>query len=377
MNSRKIVWLAIRVTVSSALCIVMLAFAVVQAQQWLLRRRAERLLADMRELQSNEGTWKDAQKIMVRWRPWGLGEFFCIPQECFFYVRMRDPVDLLTRGDLDGPPRLPYLIWPSHLLGEKFTLVEASLRVKDGMVEESRFRMNFFGQDEGMARAVSAPEVLDYTPDRWQHPDYYAEKHPGCEGCKLFETGFTHFAGREKIHELTDFNLSCITRWSPCVTEADVMPSAWKLYQVELSRKAALEKAFNSCKIPLEFFGRERHAIAVADVLSRLGSTLRGDNKRSSARLRIVRTLKGRMHWPMNKILAASSEDQGEEVYWTGTPDLIAGNSYILFGNVADGSIGENVFWLDPCGVVPQNEQSLNAIQRGITASLAQRLPDN
>ena len=371
------VWVAVRATVLSALCLVVLAFAVIQVHQWLLRWRAERLLADMRELQGNEGTWLEAQRIMMRWRPWGLGESFCTPQECLFYVRMRDPVDSFVRGDLDGPPRLPYLIWPSQLLGEKFTFVEASLRVKDGMVEESRFRMNFFGRDEGMARAVSAPEALDYTPDRWQHPDYYAEKHPGCEGCILFETGFTHFAGREKIHDLTDFNLSCITRWSQCTTEADVMPSAWKLYQDELPRKAALEKAFNDCKIPLEFFGRESHAIAVADVLSRQGSKPQGDNKRSSARLRIVRTLKGRMHWPMNKILVASSEDQGEEVFWDGTPDLMAGKSYVLFGDFADGSVGENVFWLDVCGIVPHNEQNLTAIQRGITASLAQRLPDN
>lgn len=371
------VWLAIRITVLSALCLIVLTFAVIQAQQWLLRWRAERLLADMRELQSKEGTWQDAQKIMIRWRLWGLGESFCAPQECFFYVRMSDLVDSLIRGDQYGPPRLPYLIWPSQLLGEKFTFVEASLRVKDGMLEESRFRMNFFGQDEGMARAVPTPDVLDYESERWQHPDYYAERHPGCKGCILFETGFTPFAGREKIHELTDFNFSCITRWSPCTTEADVMPSAWKLYQDELPRKAALEKAFNDCKIPLEFFGRESHEIAIADVLSRQGSTTpRRDNKGSSAKLRIVRTLKGRMHWPMSKILTASGEDQGEDVYWAGTPDLMAGNSYILFGDVADGSVGENVFWLDVCGIVPHNEQNLISIQRGIAASLARHLPD-
>ena len=102
--------------------------------------------------------------------------------------------------------------------------------------------MNFFGQDEGMLRAVSTPDALGFESDRWQHPDYYSEKHPGCEGCVLFEVGFTPFAGRDKIRDLTDFNFSCITRWSRCTKEADVMPSAWKLYQEELPRKAALEK---------------------------------------------------------------------------------------------------------------------------------------
>ena len=261
----------VRVTVLAGLCLVVVAFAMVQALQWVLRWRAERLLVDVRELQIKEGTWQDAQKIMMRWRPWGLGESSCTSQECFFYVRMRDPVDKFIRGNSDAPPRLPFLIWPSQLLGEKFTLVEASLRVYHGIVEESRFRMNFFGQDEGMARSVITPAALDYEADRWQHPDYYAEKHPGCEGCILLETGFTPFAGRDKVRELTDFNLACITRWSPCTTEADVMPSAWKLYQEELPRKATLEKTFSDCKIPLEFYGRERHVIAIADVLSRQG----------------------------------------------------------------------------------------------------------
>ena len=52
------------------------------------------------------------------------------------------------------------------------------------------------------------------------------------------------------------------------------------------------------------------------------------------------------------------------------------GERYILFGRVADGSIGENFFWLDNCGVVPYNEQNLSAIQRGIDASLARRIPE-
>jgi hypothetical protein len=360
-----------RVTLLSALCLVVLTSAGVQAGQWLLRSRAERLLADIRELQSKESKWQDAQKIMMRWRPWGLGESLCTSHECFFYVRMRDPVDTLIRGDLDRTPRLPFLIWLSQLLREKFTFVEASLRVKDGIVEESRFRMNFFGQDEGIARAVSAIDGLDFEADRWNHPDFYAEKHPWCDSCIRFETGFTPFAGKQEIRELTSFNFSCITRWSPCTTEADVMPSAWKLYREELPQKAALEKAFSDCKVPLEFFGRESHAIAVADVLSREGPVAKGESQGSSAHLRFVEGLKGRTPWPKNKTLTASSESQGEEVFWTGKPDLETGKRYILFGEIADGSVGENVFWLDVCGVVAHNEQNLAAMQRGISTSLA------
>jgi hypothetical protein len=289
---------------------------------------------------------------------------------------MRDPIDSLIRGDFDRPPRFRFLVWLSQVLGEKFTFVEASLRVKDGMVEESRFRMNFFGQDEGMARSVSTPVALGYDAERWQHPDYYAEKHLGCDRCVLFETGSTPFAGREKLRELTDFNLSCITRWSPCRTETDLMPSAWKLYQQELPRKSALLKAFRDCDIPLDFYGRETNAIVVADVLSRQGPTPLGDEG-LSARLRIVRSLKGQMPWQKNTILTASNDSQGEEVFWTGKPNLEVGRRYILFGNITDGSVGESVFWLDPCGIVPHNDDRLTAIQRGITASPDRHLSAN
>jgi hypothetical protein len=155
MNSRKWVWHVVRLTMLATVCLIVLAFGVVQGEQWLLRWRAMRLLADMRKLQSHPGTWADAQKIMQRWRPWGLGESFCSTEECFFYVRMVDPVNAFLLENGDRPPKLHWLIWPAQLLGEKFTFIEASLRVNHGVMEERRFRMNFWGQAEGMERAVA------------------------------------------------------------------------------------------------------------------------------------------------------------------------------------------------------------------------------
>jgi hypothetical protein len=288
-----------------------------------------------------------------------------------------DSLDSLIQGHVERYPNLRLLIWPSQLIGEKYAFVEVSLRVEGGVVEESRFRMNFAGQDEGMARAVNGFAISDDSrAERLQHPEYYAETHPWCKGCIRFETGFTPLAGREKIRELTDFNFSCITRWSPCTTEAEVMPSAWKLYQEELPGDEALWRALRECRAPLEPIGRENWTIVIADVLSRRGSIQTGDNKGPSASLRIVRSLKGRLPWPEDKTLTASEGDSGEEIFWTGTPDMQAGKRYILFGRIADGSIGENIFWLDDCGVVSYNEPNLSAIQRGIDASLARGIPD-
>jgi hypothetical protein len=349
----------------------------VQIEQRILRSRAERLLADMREMQSHPGTWADAQKIMQRWRLWGLSESFCTPEECFFYVRMVDPVDAFLLGNDDRPPKLHWLIWSAQLLGEKFTFIEASLRVNHGIMEESRFRMNFWGQDEGIAIAVNDLSTLDYKSERWQHPDYYVEKHPWCEGCVRFETGFTPFARPDKIRELTDFNFSCITRWSPCTTEGDVIPSAWRLYQEELPRKEALRKTFEECKVPLEFFGQENYTIAIADVISVQGPIRMGNWTAWSARLKIVRSLKGQVPWPQSKILRASNEGQNEDIYYygSGVPKIAAGGQYILFGYLTEDQTGRAILDLDECGVVSYSEQNLAAFQRGIDAAFARHIP--
>jgi hypothetical protein len=61
----------LRVTGVVVLALVAGLAVFVQIQQRILRWRAERLLADMRELQSHKSTWADAQKIMTRWGKWG------------------------------------------------------------------------------------------------------------------------------------------------------------------------------------------------------------------------------------------------------------------------------------------------------------------
>jgi len=371
----------LRVSAAALLTLIAGMALFVQIEQRILRSRAELLLADMRDMQSQPGTWADAQKIMQRWRPWGLGESFCSTEECFFYVRMADPVDAFLLGDDDRPPKLHWLIWPAQLLGEKFTFIEASLRVKHGIVEESRFRMNFWGQDEGMERAVDTFATGDnFRAERLQHPDYYAEKYPEtyqCKGCIRFETGFTPFAGQDKIRELTDFNFSCITRWRPCTTEAEMMPSAWKLYEAELPYKESFQKTLDECKVPPEAFGRENLTFAIADVISVQGPIQKTVNWTAwSARLRIVRSLKGHLPWPHSKIVRASNEGENEDIYYgKGVPKISWGGRYILFGYLTEDHTGRPTLDLDECGVVSYSEQNLSAFQRGIDTAFARHIP--
>jgi hypothetical protein len=55
---------------------------------------------------------------------------------------------------------------------------------------------------------------------------------------------------------------------------------------------------------------------------------------------------------------------------------MVAGKRYILFGEFQIDQSGKQILVLDNCGVVPYNEQNLSAIQRGIDAYLARKIPE-
>jgi len=347
----------------------------VQIQQRILRWRAERLLSDMRELQSHEGTWADAQKIMRRWGEWGAYYNSCTVEHCDYQIAIQGTLSRFIWKHIDHYPSLRLLALPCILSGEKDAYVLATLRIESGIVTRSSFRL--YANDLIVtATAVNNFEPYEFRAERLLHPEYWIGKNGACTGCIKFETGYTPLAGRKKIGELTNFNFSCITRWSPCTTEADIMPTAWKQYQEESARIESWWNAFTECKVPLEFYGSEDYSIAIADVISRQGPMASSGSTDWSARLHIIQSLKGEMPWPPDKVLTASESDQGEEIHGWGSMDMLAGKRYIIFGEFQEYQTKKDLV-LDNCGVVPYSEQNLSAIQRGIDASLTRHIPES
>jgi hypothetical protein len=359
----------------------------VQIQQHILRRRAERLLADMRELQSHKSTWDDAQKIMTRWGAWGSYEGSCTQEKCIYHIYLQDSVNsFLSKHWMQIP--FPGLIdFPLALIGEKEASASADFRVEKEIVAESRYELRvlvLFGNSRDPVGGYDLDGIEwqnakgfgpNFRESRLLHPEYWIGVTGGCEGCIKFMTEFTPLAGREKIRELTNFNFSCITRWISCVKESDIMPMAWKQYREEESGRQERMEAFEQCKVPLEFFGLEEENIAIVDVISRQANRS-PDNAELAARLRVVRPLKGRIEWPLNKVEDAVVYDQYIDSRKWSTSDLVAGQTFILLGEIGKDQTGKYEASLDNCGVVPYNEQNLSAIQRGIDASLARHIPE-
>lgn len=225
------------------------------------------------------------------------------------------------------------------------------------------------------SQSANGFDPYSFRADRLLHPEYWIGVSGGCEGCIKFMTKSTPLAGREKIRELTDFNLSCLTRLLPCTAESDIMPSAWRQYQEELPSRRARWDAFDQCKVPLEFFGREYGNIEVVDVISR--QTARpSDTAYLAARLRVDRILKGQTLWPLSKPQDAMVYDRGEAISGWSSTNMVIGKRYIMNAYIGKDESGKNIVAIDDCGLVPYNEQNLSAIQKGIDASLARHIPE-
>lgn len=82
MAYKKWILRILRVVGLVALGVVLLTFAAVQFQQWMLRWRAERLMADMHQIRLYQSTWADAQRLMYKWGAWGHYDGSCTAVEC-------------------------------------------------------------------------------------------------------------------------------------------------------------------------------------------------------------------------------------------------------------------------------------------------------
>jgi hypothetical protein len=359
----------------------------VQIQQRILRWRAERLLADMRELQSHKSNWADAQKIMTRWGAWGSYESSCTQVECRYHIYLQDSVSSFLRKHWEQIPFPRMLDYPLALIGEKGASASANFRIERGIVAESRYDLRvlvIFGNSRDSTGGydligIESQSANGFGPnfitDRLLHPEYWIGVTGGCLGCIKFMTEFTPLAGREKISQLTDFNFSCITRWFSCTKEADIMPSAWKQYQEELTSRQAREDAFDQCTVPLEFFGSDDENIAVAEVISR--HAIRAPyGAQLATRLRVTRILKGQIKWPLNKAEDAMVYDRYVDTLRWNSTEIVAGKRYILLADIDKNHSGNNEVAINECGVIPYTEQNLSAIQRGIDASLARHIPE-
>jgi hypothetical protein len=342
--------------------LVILFAAFIQIQAHLLRHRAEALLSDIRHLELRKSTWADAQNIMSRWGAWGHYDGSCTAAGCEYHVVI---ADVFNKRLVPHRLALPYMVIGGWL-GGRPVMVHASFTVIDGVLCGKSFdaliavpprSFSDYGYtligEAGSASRLSPFGGLE--PQLALHKDYLIGRPGGCEGCLMAYTRFTPSAHPSDAQRLMNFDLSCITRWQPCLELEQLMPQAWRQYLAEQDRVQAAWEHFN-CDYPLDLLGREAENAALAEVVSSRTEKHFGEDWRI-VKFRLVKRLKGAQFWQTNT----------EAELPIGSPEhLSTGSKVILLFDHKRGGVEVRNLDVERCGVIPFTTRSLAEVEQGI-----------
>lgn len=222
-------------TTAVGICVASVLFiALIQMEQYVLRWRAERLLADVRSVEIRRSSFSDVQNLTRKWKRFAHSEGNCTEDACTIGIMWNDfylqHVEFFTRLN-----SLHFFM----LAGGRPEQIKARVIVERGFVSGKGFHVEVGVpgyRAEGrwwdyplMGSAYSLSSFAgSYRPPAL-HPDYVVGRPGGCDGpCREVHFIFAPSLDHGAIDRLMRFDLSCLTRWiHPCRTEGDIMPNAW------------------------------------------------------------------------------------------------------------------------------------------------------
>ncbi|MDR3745400.1 MAG: hypothetical protein P4K80_04635 [Acidobacteriaceae bacterium] len=208
-----------------------------EGAQWLLRWRAEKLLADVRSIHVDRSQWADAQRMMQQWNRWGAPVEGCTAEKCDYRINLVQSLPPILGASPQGGVRnlLPRL---ANLVGLRSTAARAGFTVENGVITS-----RWFGEQVTPPVADSMPtteyipylSVLSEESAKFRLP---TEGHPRLHPNRTAQpvnnylvVGFTPDEDPSEKAALLDFHLSCITQLLPCHSESEILPEGWKLSQ--------------------------------------------------------------------------------------------------------------------------------------------------
>ncbi|HEY4354841.1 MAG TPA: hypothetical protein VGN16_03765 [Acidobacteriaceae bacterium] len=247
------------------LAIPLLAFAGVQIQQRLLRRRAERLLTDFQSIRLHQSTWADAQKLMTRWGAYGHYNGTCRETNCHYSVKLTDVLyKYLDRRGPNFPERIALaIIRVDSFFGGHAAEIFFNFTVWNGTIVRSEFALRLEvtsseAKDEygyGLLFEAKADQALRqwerHGRSIWgsdeqlaEHTNYKVGRPGGCEICMAVGITFIPAIEPAELQRITALNLSCLTRFHSRMTLPDLLPVAknWYLYPQEGEPESRLRR---------------------------------------------------------------------------------------------------------------------------------------
>jgi hypothetical protein len=380
----------IRIAGIAILVPVICLFAAVRIQQYVLRWRAERLLADIREIQMGKSTWADAQRLMYRWGKWGGYQNQCDPQYCSYKISIDDVSHAFHHFPfLDGGQWVSELRWPKWMsrpyfwAGGRFAVVGAKFEVRNGKIWAKSFSVrtafspkphainnDFYAAPDSnviaeaiCATALSHREEVVFSIDDPEVSHFLTDNDRGGHWAVAY---FTPFADEGTVSTQMQFNLDCITRRSECKTTSELMPTAASIYKAgkrETDRRVDENYLKN---LPFWIAARDTEYVVLAQVI---GTNRHAPTDRRVLSFQVTKLLKGytfislRSSYYMvrtegSKGLCSVSSDEARN-YSNGTKILV----------ILDEPLNEEstpASETSACVVLPLTDENLATVQRGI-----------
>jgi hypothetical protein len=207
--------------------------------QWSVRWRGQHLLADVRSLNVNQSHWSDAQALIKKWGAYGSSPTACSEDACVYRITIVQvlPQFLIGYPDQGVHNWLPRL---ADRLGLRSAAVRAGFSVQHGIVmskwfaEQVSLPVRAWGPQRGNYipdLAISSGEFIafpDVAPIVPAHPYLRVRDWHGPYGITVQTLPQEDAAERAK---LMDFTTSCITQFSPCLTQSQILPEATRVLQ--------------------------------------------------------------------------------------------------------------------------------------------------
>jgi len=381
-----------------------LALIASQVEQHLFRRRAEQLLSEVQSLELRKTPWPEA---LAKFQHWGADRKFgdeCDEHKCSLQITLTEPVfgyppptNLSALLDDYFRSRFkmsydtgPFVRVEQRLLraymrvGGRPAGVFATVGMRNGIVWSKGFDVavetyvrdvpldvpHFFEGEWGeyvlYASANSFPRLDEdrsnsIDPQLTLHPDYLIGRPSSCEICEAGWVMFTAYADAKDVHRLLQLDLSCLTRWHPCLTQRDIMPAAWAQYVAELPRVDALRGQL-ACSPPvIELLGRDSANILTGEILGHRDEDDDQGYPNEFARVRVQQRIKGATNWNVGEMLDVPASLPARQEKASLLPRL----PLILFGGPVT-EIEKGIEVEGVCSYLPANENNLKLVRQGI-----------
>ena len=349
-----------------------------QGQQWLLRWRAERLLAEIQALNVSQSDGGQAEAIGARWIKGDYSNRKCTGEDCQYRIVMEVHIPGYFGFDYEHPEKPQPFMRVFDRLGLRPSAVIADIRVRHGVTTSKDFGVEiarpvrFWKTPEGgLKTEIEADDReganLRVIPN-FYFGNIYSHVKTDPHGALFAES--TPQEPLQHRRMLMKFRLKCITLWFPCLTNAELLPEAGAEAAATDTRREKLQRAGQyypgteqrDCSgRNLEFMARQSDEVWIVTAEVRREPETNTRSLEDIPYMRPQQILKGKNWAPPGVLIETGGFNDEFSASVFGKSDRL-----FVFGN-KDTDRGRSFFRADACSFTPVTPNGLIDVQRGIT----------